>query len=525
MFMIKKLVVVILIVSLLLTLTISALGAMSLSNFDRIREYQGNFADVPPSAWFYPGVRNVYERGIMDGRNDGSFDPQGAITIAETVKIASTLHRIFHTGFGDFTSGSPWYMPYLEYAHRNGLRVGAFRNFNMPITRADFAVIMESSLPNEVLTPISRIPDGAIPDVYEHFSYGRAVYTLYRAGVLTGFDAAGTFFPGRTLTRAEAATIVSRMIDADSRVLMTRDIPLTAEQVYELASPAVFTIHVFNSEDESFKYGSGFFISESGLALTNYHVIVGAHSASITTFDGEVFWISGMYDFDRAADIALIQVYGDGFSYLEVSDATVRTGATVYALGSPLGLQSSFSRGIVSQAAREIDGFPFIQLDAAIAAGSSGGALLDTYGRVIGVTTAALTDAQNINLALPIALFMELDTYSYAPLNEFLISTVSFPGFAPAPDFGAHFGVRSWYTRPGLGGTSFSYRIIDLPGHVELLLDEYMHLLAQNAFEHMGYITVSDTTFRRYYNAQEDIIISIAFETIRTVDVITVNVA
>ena len=521
----KRFIIIVLVVSLSLTLIVPALGASSLSNFDRVREYHDTFSDVPRDTWFYPGVRNVYERGIMDGHPSGLFDPHGTITIAETVKIAATLHRIFHTGSGEFPGGVPWYMPYLEYANRNGLRVSAFRNFSMPITRSDFAVIIESAFPDEALAPINHMPDGAVPDVYEHFSFGRSVYTLYRAGVLTGSNTQGAFFPNRTLTRAEAAIIVSRMIDADSRVLMTRDVPLTAEQVYELASPAVFTIHVFDGQGESFKYGSGFFICSSGLAVTNYHVIVGAHSASITTSEGEVFRISGLYDFDRVSDTALIQVYGDNFAYLEFSDIPVRTGATVYALGSPLGLESSFSRGIISHPSRTIEGMPFIQLDAAIAAGSSGGAVLDAYGRVIGVTTAVLIGAQNINLALPISLFMELDTSYYAPLHEFLIATVSFPGFAPAPDFGAHFGVRAWETRHALGGTSFSYRIVDLPDSVESLLDEYSHILAQNAFEHIGYMTISGTEFRRYYNVSEDVIVSIAFETIRGVEVITVNVS
>ena len=521
----KKLVVTILIVSLALTFAVSTVGALSLSNFDRVREYHGHFSDVPDGVWFYPGVRSMYERGLMEGRAEGVFDPHGTITIAETVKIAATLHRIFHTGFGEFTGGVPWYMPYFEYAHRHGLRIGAFRNFNMPITRADFAVIIESALPAEALAPINRIAYGAIPDVHEQFSYGRAVYTLYRAGVLTGSDASGTFFPNRTLTRAEAAIIVSRMIDADTRVFMTRDVPLTAEQVYELASPAVFTIHVFNEHDEAFKHGSGFFICESGLAVTNYHVLVGAHFATITTSDGEAFRIAGLYDFDRATDIALIQVYGDGFPYLEISDTPVRTGATVYTLGSPLGMYSSFSKGIISQATRIFEGFNFIQLDAAISVGSSGGALLDTNGRVIGVTTAVLNNAQNINLALPISLFMELSTYNYTPLHELLITTVSFPSFAPAPDFGAHFGVSPWYTRPALGGTSFSYRITDLPDYIEVIMDEYLHLMAQNGFEHIGYLMLSDTTFRRYYNIANDVLLSLAFEAIGGVDVITVNVS
>jgi len=499
---------------------------MSLTNFDRIRTYESTFTDVPTTAWFHDGIRNAYELGIMNGRAQGVFDPEGRITIAETVRLAAILHRGFMTGFTEFPGGSPWYVPYLDYARRNGLPVAAFRNFNVPITRADFAVIMAGTLPDEALTPINRVPDGAIPDVFERFSYGQAVYLLYRAGVLTGSDNYGTFFPGRTLTRAEAATIVSRMIDADSRVSMSFQLPLTAEQVYQLASPAVFFIEVLNRSGDLIKTGSGFFISECGLALTNFHVVVGAAAIRITMDDGKVLYSSGLYDFDRVADTALIQIEGSGFPYLELADdSTVQTGATVFALGSPLGLQASFSRGIVSQAHREVEGMSFIQLDAAISTGSSGGALLDTSGKVIGITTATMLDAQNINLAVPIRFFTSLCSESYTPFRDLLIDAPHFNGFYPAPDFGAHFGIRVWETRDELGGTSFTFRYVDFPGDPDEIIEEYMIIIEQNLFEHVGYITVGGVTWRRYYNSQADVLLAISREVIRTWDTFSVNVS
>ena len=523
--MYKRIISLVLVLCLSFTLSVSVLGAMSLSNFDTVREYHSNFSDVPSTAWFYDSVRSVYERGIMDGREAGVFSPHGQITIAETIKLASTIHRIFHTGSGEFPGGSPWYMPYVDYANRNGIRVGAFRNFNAPITRADFAAIMATALPDEALTPINRITDGAIPDVLERFSFGQAIYMLYRAGVLTGFDDDGTFFPGRTLTRAEAATIVNRMIDADARVIMTRDVPLTAEQVYNMAAPAVFFVDVLDEDGERIKSGSGFFISESGLAITNHHVVVGAHSVRITLHDGEIIEAAGLYAFDRINDSALIQIPGSGFDYLEISDTPPRTGATVFALGSPLGLQASFSRGIVSQSLREVDGMTFIQLDAAISTGSSGGALLDVYGRVVGVTTATMIGAQNINLAVPIEFFTSLSTESYTSFADLLVPLVHYEGFYPAPDFGAHFRVRPWDTRRALGGRSFSYRISDLPGEAEDIIEEYILIVEQNHFEHVGDVTLSGNILMRFYNHRHDVILSFGVDVIRNVEVITVNVA
>ncbi|MCL2200700.1 MAG: trypsin-like peptidase domain-containing protein [Oscillospiraceae bacterium] len=521
----NKSVALILALCLALALAVPALGAASFSNFERIRVYDNSFADVPSSAWFHDGVRDAYEHGIMIGRAEGVFEPHGRLTIAETFRIASTIHRLFHTGSDAFSGGTTWYAPYVDYARRNGIPVRAFRNFNAYITRSDFAVIMAGALPDEALTPINRISDGGIPDVMERFSYGQSVYMLYRAGVLIGSDAEGTFFPGRTMTRAEAATIVARMIDAELRIPMTLDVPLTAEQVYEKVSPAVFFIEVLDAEAEVIKTGSGFFISESGMALTNQHVVVGAHALRVTLYDGEVLYSSGLFDVNRRNDTALIQIPGNGFPYLEISDTAPRTGATVFALGSPLGLQASFSRGIVSQALREVDGMTFIQLDAAISTGSSGGALIDAYGRAVGVTTATMIGAQNINLAVPIELFMELSAESYDSFDSLIVDVAFFEDFFPAPDFGAHFGVRPWNTGPGQGGRSFSYRVEDLPRPVEDVIEEYIDLVEQNLFERMGDMIVSGNLLMRFYNPWHDVILSFGPDVIDGVEVITVNVS
>jgi hypothetical protein len=522
----KRIISLVLAVCLVLIATVPALGAMSLSNFDRIRTYRGEFSDLSADAWYYDGVVSAFERGIISGKSANIFDPSGHLTIAETISLAAMLHKGYHTGSMDFPAGSPWYAPFLEYALNNGIPAGAYRRMGAAATRSDFAVLVAGALPDEALTPKNRIPDGAIPDVFESYSYGQAVYRLYRAGVVSGADGEGRFLPGRTLTRAEAAVLISRVADANSRVAFSLAAEMTAEQVYRHASPAVFFVQVKDSDGVVIKTGSGFFISESGLAITNYHVVIGATNVQITTDDGEVYDVVGIYDFNWKKDSALIQIAGDGFPYLELADSSLlQTGATVYTLGSPLGLQASFTKGIVSQALREVEGAEYIQLDAPISSGSSGGALLDSFGRVVGVTCATMTASQNINLAVPINFYAELNRDAYVPLSSIIISAQHYERFYPAPDFGAFFDVSVFRSEPSRGGTSFSYRLSDLPGDPDEIIDEYMHLIEQRFFVHTSNLTSGDNVFRIYFNSQHGVMLTIGKETVRGQECFTVTVS
>ena len=522
----RRIVSLLLIVSLALVAGMPAYGAMSLSNFSKTRTYRGEFSDLPPTAWYFEGIRGVYEYGIMDGQGGGVFHPSGTLTIAETIKIAASLHKGYHTGSMDFEPGLTWYAPYVEYALANGIPVGSYRNMGAVATRSDFALIIAGSLPDEALTPINRVADGAIPDVFESYSYGQAVYKLYRAGVLAGSDGEGRFFPGRTITRAETAAVIMRIVDANMRVTLTLAPVLTAEEIYKLASPAVFFVEMLDDEGKLIKTGSGFFISESGLAITNYHVVIGATAMRITTDDGSVFQAAGIYDYDWKMDAALVQIEGHGFPYLELADPTrLLTGATVYALGSPLRLQASFSRGIVSQALREIDGALFIQLDAAISSGSSGGALLDSTGRVIGVTSATVLGAQNINLAVPINFFAGLSLDSYVTLKSILIPTEYYKDYFPAPDFGAFFDMPYFYTSVSRDGISYSYRLSDMPRDADEMIDEYTHLVQQNLFDHSGFLTKEGHTYSIYINSAHGVMLVFGKDEVRNHECFTITVS
>jgi hypothetical protein len=194
---------------------------------------------------------------------------------------------------------------------------------------------------------------------------------------------------------------------------------LTSEEIYAYCTPAVFYIEIYDRRGSLLSTGSGFFIDSDGTAVTNYHVIEEAYSAKIALADsGKVYNVLGVYDYDATVDWAVIKVDGSGFSYLSIPEdtSTVVGGAQVYTIGSPLGLQSTMTHGIISNPARVDSGITYIQTDAPISHGSSGGALINEYGEVIGITSATYTYGSNLNLVLPITVIEGYSRANVTPL-------------------------------------------------------------------------------------------------------------
>lgn len=192
-----------------------AQAAPSLDNFVKTQTYTpGQFTDVPADRWFAGNVQTIYELGLMNGKSANTFGPEDNLTLAEAVVLASRIHSIYNTGTESFASGSPWYQPYADYAAANGI-YAAGADLTVPATRAIFAFILSKSLPESAINAVNSIEDGAIPDLpsgkYAEYVYS-AVYSLYKAGVLTGSDSAGSFKPDSTINRAEAAAIVTRLV-------------------------------------------------------------------------------------------------------------------------------------------------------------------------------------------------------------------------------------------------------------------------------------------------------------------------
>src|SRR2546422_5214380 len=137
--------------------------------------------------------------------------------------------------------------------------------------------------------------------------------------------------------------------------------------------------------------GSGFFISPDGYAVTNNHVVDGSDKVEVTTDDGKTY-TAKVIGTDARTDIALIKVTGrTDFPFAKLSDSKPRIGDWVLAVGNPFGLGGTVTAGIVSASGRDIGNGPyddFIQIDAPVNKGNSGGPTFDVDGNVIGVNTA-----------------------------------------------------------------------------------------------------------------------------------------
>jgi S1-C subfamily serine protease len=197
----------------------------------------------------------------------------------------------------------------------------------------------------------------------------------------------------------------------------------TAAAIYERVAPAVVLIHAVSinpyrlTERVEHTIGSGFIIDPEGIVVTNSHVAFGRQSLVVKLHDGTDL-PARLIGADPIFDIAVLRIpklKQNALAAVKFGDSNcVRVGEDVLALGSPLGLDQSLTRGIVSAINRVLPPIsftlrqPLIQVDTPIHPGNSGGPLLNRRGEVVGITTAIVPNAQNIGLAIPINLAKEV---------------------------------------------------------------------------------------------------------------------
>lgn len=180
-----------------------------------------SFLDVGKDAWFYSSVTYAVERGIINGRDSGLFDPDGFVTVAEAIKLGACMHQLYYEGGVSLVNGNPWYMSYVEYANQNGIINKTYTDYDAKITRDEFVNIFFSSLPSSEYTPINEIKSGSIPDVEETDPYYDRILSFYRAGIVTGKDSEGSFCPKDRILRSEVSALVERMLEKSTRKSFT----------------------------------------------------------------------------------------------------------------------------------------------------------------------------------------------------------------------------------------------------------------------------------------------------------------
>lgn len=180
------------------------------------------FTDVSRSSWYYDSVRTAWEKDLIDGVTRTLYKPDDTLTVAQAIKLSAALHQMLsNNGKVTLRNGSPyWYSSYVSYAVDNGIIEKMYLDYtpaqmNASVKRNEFVHIFYGAMSD--YRQINTVADNKIPDVITTDTYALEIYTFYRAGILTGSDKNGTFYPTNDIKRSEVAAILSRMYDKTAR--------------------------------------------------------------------------------------------------------------------------------------------------------------------------------------------------------------------------------------------------------------------------------------------------------------------
>lgn len=214
-----------------------------------------------------------------------------------------------------------------------------------------------------------------------------------------------------TITSNHSSQKLIITVNTNNSISYENDKSYIATQIYNLSSPSTVQINTDSA------IGSGFYI-DNGIIVTNYHVIKGASKIAILNHAGKTINVDKVLGFNETLDIALLSVNTKN-EYLSLNKHGVTVGEEVYSIGSSLGLTDTFTNGIVTNNYRYIEGGVFIQMNASISQGNSGGPLLNKYGEVMGINTSSYVSGQNLNLALEINQIYQVSTNNPLTIEEF----------------------------------------------------------------------------------------------------------
>lgn len=332
----------------------------------------GGFRDLP--AWAADDIDYAVHRGWMRGATSIDFHPNVQIDACDW--FAALLRMI---GYDD-TAGDFSLDVAADFAQRIGL---VSTHYEGPLRRGDLFAAMHEAL-------VFPMKDGS----------GTVLDNLIRRGLVTR-------------SAANALGLLSPVLDA--------------RQVADRHMSAVFSLELYHTkraaeEKRTDATGSGFFITEDGIAVTNYHCIERAISGYAELVTGESYPVEKVLFYDPGLDVAILKISKTSamhrstscFAALDIAPSgtgDIRVGDTVYTLGSPLGLGLAVSSGIISDTDRIVSAYdmPLIMDTADISNGSSGGALMNVYGQVIGITTGSYRYGNNMYLAVPIDPVLDAD--------------------------------------------------------------------------------------------------------------------
>lgn len=189
---------------------------------------------------------------------------------------------------------------------------------------------------------------------------------------------------------------------------------LSIQEIGQLENTIAFIENEMLNDDQSF--GSGFLISKDGQLVTNYHVIANAKKLKVTVDNDQTYTDVSVVGYDVINDLAVLKINSqDTFPFCSLGDSdSIRLGDSIVVMGNPMGLRNTLSTGVISSLKQK----GLIQISAPISPGSSGSALFNMHGEVIGVASAAIIQGENLGFCIPINLVKMLSITPPMTLDE-----------------------------------------------------------------------------------------------------------
>jgi len=371
-----------------------------------------NQAFAAPSNWAVSEVESARENNLVPVNLLNDYQTQ--ITREEFSEMAVMLYEALsgeiarNQSQNPFTDTSnPEVLKAYDLGIVKGFGDGTFRP-DRTITREEIAALLFRTL-EKVDSTITQgtytigFSDRAQISIW----FRNEVGFMSKNGIINGIGS-NTFAPKLETTREQAIALVVRLFDQYGR-----DEKLTAEEIGALSQSAVQIFTQYDNGD--FGYGSGFFFAPGKIA-TNYHVIEGAQEITIEYDDGSSYEgdieIAG---FDSRLDLAALTIEDSDIKPFELGDSSkLIKGQKVYSISSPIGYRNILTEGMVSGVTNDE-----IQVTIPLSEGSSGGVLVDEFGKAVGVVFARMYGVETLGFAKPINSLKSMDTGENMSLEEF----------------------------------------------------------------------------------------------------------
>lgn len=354
-------------------------------------------------------IVDLFSQGIITGDENGYFHPIKPISRIEMLTLVVRMLNLDTSNlpeeatFDDIPKNH-WAFPYVEAARQEGIVKGLTENYfgaNQTCTREEMTTMFVRSLgfSDEDISnafDMSKVNELSDKDEISNWAKEYVKFAM-STGIMNG-TGDFTFSPKGDATREQAAVVTYRFLNEKENILSSiieKD-KITPDEIEKLRESIVL-IQTYDNNKESLAQGSGFSIGE-GLFLTSYHVLMGSDDYKIITLDGKEYDVEGIVKYNEDVDLAIIKTSElVNIEHLSVAPITMpQANQEIVVISNPNGQKSVISTGIFKQLMKieygESSVMDFIETTAQISSGSSGGALLDMRGNVIGVASATSND-------------------------------------------------------------------------------------------------------------------------------------